>query len=200
MNPHPPKRITSFLEWICPDYLFEGIVGDLEEQFYDDLEFYGLRKARRRYWLGAVRFVRPAIILRNQLKINNNNMIGNYFKIARRNMERKKLFSFINAFGLSIGIAFCFLIYLFIQDEQSVDQFHTNKDRIYGLEEKDYNTWEPNEENPYEYSAYLQMGLGPVAKEEIPLVKYATRFNEGGNGIMTNEDKVFTEKVSYVDQ
>ena len=39
-------------------------------------------------------------------------MLPNYVKTAGRNMGKRKLLSFINAFGLSIGIAFCILIYL----------------------------------------------------------------------------------------
>ena len=60
-------------------------------------------------------------------------MIGNYIKVASRNIVKRKLYSFINAFGLSIAIAFCTLIYLFVQDEKSFDQFHENKGRIYQL-------------------------------------------------------------------
>lgn len=200
MNSRPPKRITHFLERICPDYLFEGIVGDLEEEFYSDLDNYGLRKARRRYWWNAVRFMRPEILLRNKFKVNNSSMLGNYIKIAGRNMAKRKLFSFINAFGLSVGIAFCILIYLFIQDEKSFDQFHTNKDRIYRLEEKKYDTWGKKTKGLYKYSAYLQMGLGLAVKEEVPQVQYTTRFNSGGEGIVTYGGKVFTEKITFVDQ
>lgn len=197
----PPKKITDLLEWICPEYLFEGIVGDLEEQFYNDLEEVGERKARRRYWWGALRFMRPEIILRNKfkLKIINNMMFSNYLKIAGRNMAKRKLFSFINAFGLSIGIAFCILIVLFIRDEQSFDQFHTNKDLIYRIEEKAYNIWEPEADEKYNYSAYIQTGVAPAVKEGISQVAYATRFNSGGNGIITYGDKVFTEQMAFVD-
>ena len=55
-------------------------------------------------------------------------MIRNYVKVASRNILKRKMYSFINAFGLSIGIAFSILIYLYIEDERSFDQFHVNKD------------------------------------------------------------------------
>ena len=51
-------------------------------------------------------------------------MIQNYLKVASRNIVKRKMYSFINAFGLSIGIAFCILIFLFIRDEKSFDQCH----------------------------------------------------------------------------
>lgn len=197
----PPKKITDFLEWICPEYLFEGIVGDLEEQFYNDLEMVGEKKAKRRYWWGALRFMRPEIILRNKfkLKIINNMMFSNYLKIAGRNMAKRKLFSFINAFGLSIGIAFCILIVLFIKDERSFDQFHVNKDRIYRMEDKSFNLWEPDSEEKYRHSAYLQAGLGPAMKSDFAQVEYMTRFNSGATGIVKYGDKVFTEQLTFID-
>jgi putative ABC transport system permease protein len=58
-------------------------------------------------------------------------MLKNYFKIAFRNLIRKKVFSFINIFGLAIGIACTILILLWVQDELSYDNFHKNKDNIY---------------------------------------------------------------------
>ncbi|HNP18696.1 MAG TPA: ABC transporter permease [Fulvivirga sp.] len=200
-NVQPPKRITNLLEWVCPNYLFEGIVGDLEEQFYDDLEVMSVKRARRRYWWNTLRFIRPGILLRNNAKLNiiNTIMVRNYLKTAGRNMAKRKLFSFINAFGLSIGIAFYILIYLFIMDEKSFDQFHVNKDKIYRLEEMAYDTWQNNPEEPYNYSAYLQTGLGPVLKDEVSQIKYAARFNPDNQGIVSFGDKVFTESLSYTD-
>lgn len=60
-------------------------------------------------------------------------MLKNYIKIAIRNIQRQKVFSFINITGLSVGMACCMLIFLFIRDELSYDQFHVKKDRIYRL-------------------------------------------------------------------
>jgi putative ABC transport system permease protein len=37
-------------------------------------------------------------------------MLINYFKIAWRNMMKSKIFSFINIFGLAIGLTCCMLI------------------------------------------------------------------------------------------
>ena len=126
-------------------------------------------------------------------------MIRNYLKVASRNIFKRKLYSFINAFGLSIGIAFCALIYLYIQDERSFDQFHANKDQIYRMESKHYNTWKPDPEKPYSYGAWLQTGLQPAMKEEIPEVELATRYSPDDDAIMRYGDKVFKESITYVD-
>ncbi len=126
-------------------------------------------------------------------------MIRNYLLIAFRNILKRKLFAFINAFGLSIGIAFCILIYLYIQDEKSFDRFHANKERIYRMEEKSYDTWQQDPRNPYNRSAWLQTGLKQALKDELPEVELATRFNSGQGAIFRSGDKVFTEKLTYVD-
>ncbi len=57
-------------------------------------------------------------------------MLKNYFKIAWRNIRKNKLFSAINILGLSIGIALCFIIMLYVQDELSFDHFNKNADNI----------------------------------------------------------------------
>ena len=60
-------------------------------------------------------------------------MFKNYFKIAWRNLVKSKVFSFINIFGLTIGLVCCMLISLYIQHELSYDTYHANKDRIYQI-------------------------------------------------------------------
>ena len=52
-------------------------------------------------------------------------MIKNYITVARRNLLRQKLYTFIHIFGLALGIACCFLMALFVKHEWSFDQFHT---------------------------------------------------------------------------
>jgi putative ABC transport system permease protein len=58
-------------------------------------------------------------------------MIKNYFKIAWRNLMKNKIFSFINILGLTIGITVCMMIFLFIMNEYSVDNFHKQGKNIY---------------------------------------------------------------------
>ncbi|MEQ8926699.1 MAG: ABC transporter permease [Fulvivirga sp.] len=197
----PPKYMQSLLERLCPEYLWEGIAGDLEEQFYYDIEELGYKKARQNYFWNAVKFIRPGILMRNKfkLRINNTIMISNYFKIAGRHMARRKLFTFINAFGLSIGLAFALLIYLYIQDEHSFDEFHVNKDRIYRVEEYAYRAWDPDPENPYIQSPWLQTPFAPTVKEELAEVEFAARFDTGEEYVVKSGKKIFTEPITFTD-
>jgi len=57
-------------------------------------------------------------------------MFKNYIKVAFRNLLKHKTFSFINIFGLSMGMAVTMMIGLWVWDELSFDQYHTNYPRI----------------------------------------------------------------------
>ncbi len=58
-------------------------------------------------------------------------MIRNYIKISIRNIQRNKLFTLINIFGLSVGVACCLLLALYIQEELSYDKHFDKAEDIY---------------------------------------------------------------------
>lgn len=58
-------------------------------------------------------------------------MIKNYIKIALRSLLKSKATSVINVLGLSIGMACCIVIFLFVQNEMSYDKFHSKSDNIF---------------------------------------------------------------------
>lgn len=57
-------------------------------------------------------------------------MINNYLKTALRNLNRSKVYSFINIGGLAIGMSVAMAIGLWVWDELSFDKFHKNYGRI----------------------------------------------------------------------
>ncbi len=67
-------------------------------------------------------------------------MLASYFKIAFRNLLRNKFYSFINIFGLALGLACVFLILQYLTKELSYDRFHASPENIYRI------VWES--ENP----------------------------------------------------
>lgn len=58
-------------------------------------------------------------------------MFKNYLLLAFKNFKKQKLFSVINILGLTVGIASCLMIFLFIMNEYSYDNFHKNGKYIY---------------------------------------------------------------------
>jgi putative ABC transport system permease protein len=65
-------------------------------------------------------------------------MLKNYLITAWRNLIRNKSFSFINIFGLSLGLGCSLLIMLWVNDEYEVDAFHNNGKQLYSVYEKQY--------------------------------------------------------------
>lgn len=61
-------------------------------------------------------------------------MFKSYLKIAYRNIRKNKIYSFINISGLSVGLACCLIILLFVKYELSFDKFHSKADRIYRVD------------------------------------------------------------------
>jgi putative ABC transport system permease protein len=96
-------------------------------------------------------------------------MIRNYFMIAWRGIKNNKLFSFINIFGLAVGLTCCLLITLYIYHEHSYDAHHKLKDRIYQLET--LSTIEGKEDR---YST-TPAPMAPVMQQEFPEVESYTR-------------------------
>ena len=65
-------------------------------------------------------------------------MIKNYFRIALRNLAKNKVFSFINIFGLAVGMAAGLLIIQYVSYELSFDTFHAKKDRVFRVTQDRY--------------------------------------------------------------
>jgi len=102
-------------------------------------------------------------------------MIRNYLKIALRNLQKQKVITFINVFGLSAGIACFVLLLLFSANELSFDKFHKNGADVYRL----YVWNEAMAGNPAigytDYSGPTPMPIGDAMKRDLPGVKNVVR-------------------------
>ncbi len=119
-------------------------------------------------------------------------MLINYLKIAFRNILRNKVFSFINIFGLAIGIAVTILILLFVINEMSFDKFNVNKDRIYRViaERKRNGETITQSQQP--------LPLGPALVSEFPEIKSTVRFFSG-EAVISNGENKFEEDIRFTD-
>ena len=93
-------------------------------------------------------------------------MLGNYLKIAYRNLVRRKSYAAINVLGLAIGLAACLVIGLFVRHELSYDRFHPNADRVYRVvhPSPDGDGGQPR----------VPPGLAQVVESRFPEVEHAT--------------------------
>jgi putative ABC transport system permease protein len=96
-------------------------------------------------------------------------MFKSYLKIALRNMIQQKGYSIINILGLSLGIASCILIMLYVKQELSYDRFHRDCERIYRIEVEDIR---PEGKGIY---ASTPAPYTPVLKEDYPEIEKITR-------------------------
>jgi ABC-type antimicrobial peptide transport system permease subunit len=92
-------------------------------------------------------------------------MLKHYLKTAWRNLLRQPVNSLINVAGLSIGMAAAILIFLWVKNELTFDDYHSDGQQIFRV--KNYLAIDKNDTWVWENSPYL---LGEHAKEQIPEV------------------------------
>ncbi len=119
-------------------------------------------------------------------------MFKNYLLIALRLIKKNKLYSFINIFGLAIGLTICLLILLWVNDELSFDRFHTKTDQIYKVVCSDLISDEKY--------AVTTPALGPAMEQEFPEILRATRYFEMDNLVVkAGETKSLEDGIAFVD-
>lgn len=57
-------------------------------------------------------------------------MLRNHIKLAFRSLQKNRLFTLINVLGLTIGMATTVLIYIWVQNEWTFDNFYEKSDRL----------------------------------------------------------------------
>ncbi|HTE07766.1 MAG TPA: ABC transporter permease, partial [Flavitalea sp.] len=113
-------------------------------------------------------------------------MLTNYIKVAIRNLLRQKAFSFINIFGLALGISCTALIGMWVSDELSYDRFHNDYDHMYRI------TSTLPEMNVH--AAVTPAPLAMAIKNEIPEVEEAVRISNYNRDLLQVGDIKFEEK------
>ncbi|MFN8353340.1 MAG: ABC transporter permease [Spirosomataceae bacterium] len=116
-------------------------------------------------------------------------MIRNYLKIALRNLLKNKTSTLINITGLSIGMASCLLILMYVVDELSYDTFWPNGERVYRMVlERKY----PGRATHY---AIIPPSYAQSVKRELPEIEEAVRiFAGGGTTLIKVNNQTLEEK------
>lgn len=114
-------------------------------------------------------------------------MLKHDFKQSLRILKKDKFHSFLNIFGLALGLCCCILVFLLVQNELSYDRQHEKLDRIYrygvNMTIGDVSSTQANS----------NIAVGPLLKDEIPGIEEYVRFLNPGNALMTANDKAFYE-------
>ncbi|HEY0067883.1 MAG TPA: ABC transporter permease, partial [Flavisolibacter sp.] len=96
-------------------------------------------------------------------------MIRTYIKLAVRSLMKNRVFSFINVFGLAIGLTCCLLISLYIHQEFSYDTHQKLGGRLYQLGTTFVNSGEE------EKGGTTPAPMGPAMQQEFPEIESVTR-------------------------
>jgi putative ABC transport system permease protein len=166
---HSQSRFPKFGDWllnILARYdVNPHLRGDFDEEFSSIYATKGFVRAWFWYWTHLLRSL-PVFI--KDILYWRFIMFKNYLKIAFRNIEKHKGFSFINISGLALGIACFFLIMLYVQFEMSYDKFHKNSNRIYRAVPGLWNY------------VFTPPPLAPILREEYPEIESIARISRFG--------------------
>jgi hypothetical protein len=110
-------------------------------------------------------------------------MIKNYFKTTLRSLARNKGYSFLNIFGLAIGIACAGLIFLWVENEVNYDKANVKKDRLYAV----LCNWKYAGEVRTTWSTPGL--LGSSIKSELPGIANVCRTSEDQTALITLGEK-----------
>jgi putative ABC transport system permease protein len=121
---------TFIQRWVGRAYI-EEFLGDLDEMYEDRLVARGKFIAEGMYWVDSIHLI---FGFSSTVKKQSHSMfMGNMIKIAWRSAVRQKQFTILNLVGLTLGIATCLAIGLYVYDESTYDTFHANGNRIYRI-------------------------------------------------------------------
>jgi putative ABC transport system permease protein len=121
-------------------------------------------------------------------------MFNNHFKIAWRNLVKYKFISFINLFGLTIGLTSCLLILTYVCYDVSFDKYNVHAGRVYRLT-RDFN----NENGDVSMKlATIAPAFGYYLPAYFPEIKKMTRLLDMGGVPLRYKDKLFNEQDFFV--
>jgi putative ABC transport system permease protein len=122
-------------------------------------------------------------------------MFKNYLTTAFRTLLRNKTFSLINIFGLAFGMALSILIFMYVYNELTYDDFHKNGDNIYRVALK-----EESKDGESGISAITNAAVGPSMVKEFAEVKNTVRFSSPVGGFFNKGEKSYkVDNICYTD-
>ena len=133
-------------------------------------------------------------------------MLKSYLTIAFRNLLKRKLYSFINIFGLAVGVAVCLVILKYVDFELSYDKFHKNAANLYRTTTTYYQNGEFRGRN-----AISSYGQGPSLMADIPGIKRYIRLHPmyggaviayvpvSGEPVLFHEENIFYADSTFLD-
>lgn len=121
-------------------------------------------------------------------------MFRNYFSIALRQIARHKMHTALNLAGLSVGLAVCLLLFMWVRDELAYDRFHTKADRIHRA------LWKARFGDNEWTLPLCPVPLAPALEREFGEVEKATRLTPGGFTLRFGNEYVREQNALWIDE
>ncbi|MCP4723798.1 MAG: ABC transporter permease, partial [bacterium] len=125
-----PFIASLMLKWMLNRSIRYGGIGDFQEKYLSVRIDRGRITAWTWYWSQVLQMMPSFMIDSIQRNIT---LLVNYLKISWRNIHKHKGYSFINIFGLAVGMACTTLILMWVENELGYDKFHDDHENIYRI-------------------------------------------------------------------
>jgi predicted permease len=179
-----PRLAFWLLRHVIPRHEYVYLNGNFEDMFKHRIQAEGRFKARIWIWGEIIKSLPGFLYASFYWRLA---MFKNFFTMTLRNIRKHKLHSTINMVGLSMGMAVCLLIFLWVQDEFGYDRFHTNKNEIAQVySEMLYSSGD----SQIVMASYFP--LARILKEECPEVREAVRYESATGLLLSHSEKRYT--------
>ncbi|MEQ8244152.1 ABC transporter permease [Fulvivirga sp.] len=138
----PPKFAQWLLNIFCRADYIEDLIGDLDEEYAQNLKSKNRSKAAWLYYKEVFSLILSYALVKRKkdhsihpysTTLNNIAMLKNYFKVAIRSLRKQPLFTIINVLGLSAGMSIGILFLTMISFVQTYDNFHEKGEDIFRI-------------------------------------------------------------------
>jgi putative ABC transport system permease protein len=187
--PHIAELLLQSLTLYNDQY---SALEDFEETYNEILESEGIFRAKQWCYVSVLKSFMVYIHLtlgRSMI------MFKNYIKLAFRNIRRNKGFSFINIFGLAVGITCFICIMMYVKYELGYDSFHEKNDRIFRIVQH----WEGWNFRGSSDFASTNGAMANVLPDEFQEIEYAVRIKNVSSSLRFEQNSMVEDGI-YADK
>lgn len=117
-------------------------------------------------------------------------MFTNYFKTAFRSIRRNVSYTFLNVFGLTLGVAACLVIFLVVRNELGFDNFNSKANRTYRITL-----------NALDFNSNVSVGVVPAVRASFPELERVTQVFWQNDVLVKIGNQKYNEKnVAFTDE
>lgn len=184
----PPKILHWLLDRCCPDSR-PDLKGDFLELYEYRQREHGRRFANRKLFRDTLSIVPLKFIVKEE-RHKPVPMLKTNLKIAQRILLKNRVYTAINIIGLSVSLAICVLISLFIQDELSFDKHFQDGDKVFRI--AGHYSQGGADRVTSAQTTYL---VKPLIEKDVDGLEAITRADFTRDIVTVNDDKQYQERA-----